>query len=284
MPKVSVIIPTYNRGGWVTEAIDSVLAQRETFADFETIVVDDGSTDDTQDRLFSYGNRIRVIRQENAGVSAARNAGIRAAAGDLLAFLDSDDYWLPGKLSAQVRFFHENPAAAVCQTQEIWIRNGRRIYPRPRHQKRAGDIFTASLELCLVSPSAVMIAGRVLDRFGLFDETLPACEDYELWLRIGCRLPIDLIDRPLIVKRGGHGDQLSAGWGLDRYRIAALKKLIDGGSINETQRKAAVETLAAKCRVYIEGCRKRGKTAEAAAYRRLMDACREKEEASCPSG
>lgn len=260
-PRVSVIIPTYNRAWTLARALDSVLAQ--DFDGFETIVVDDGSTDETPALLESYGGRLQVIRQPNRGVSAARNAGIRAAAAPLVALLDSDDYWLPRKLAVQTAFFDENPEAVICQTQETWIRNGVRVNPGKRHRKRAGWIFEHSLALCLVSPSAVMLRRRLFDRVGFFDEDLPACEDYDLWLRISCRHPIHLIDQPLIVKRGGHPDQLSRSPGLDRFRIKSICKLLAQNVLTARQRRAAISTLGAKCTVYAAGCRKRGREDEA---------------------
>ena len=216
MSTVSVVIPSYNRASLLKEAIDSVLGQ--DFDDFELIVVDDGSTDDTPGLLQSYPN-ICVVRQDRRGVSAARNAGIRRASGRFLAFLDSDDLWLPGKLSAQMTFFKTHPKAVICQTEEVWIRSGVRVNPKRRHRKYAGMIFERSVELCLVSPSAVMLERSLLDEVGWFDESLPACEDYDLWLRIACRFPIHLITTPLVIKRGGHPDQLSRVPGLERFRI-----------------------------------------------------------------
>ena len=267
-PRVSVVIPTYNRARCLAEAVDSVLAQEE--AEVELIVVDDGSTDGTAHMLAGYGEAIRVLRQENRGVSAARNAGIAAAQAELLAFLDSDDVWLPGKLRAQVDFFAARPEALICQTEELWVKNGRRVNPGRRHRKRGGMIFEASLELCLVSPSAVMIRRELFERVGRFDEGLPACEDYDLWLRVSRRFPVHLIEAALIVKRGGHPDQLSRGWGLDRYRIASILKLLEGGDLTDGQRRAAVHVLRRKCAVYAGGCRTRGRVSEAERYEGLM--------------
>ena len=190
-PLVSVIIPTYNRGWIIKEAIDSVMVQ--DYRDFELIIVDDGSTDNTPDILNSYRGDIKVFRQENQGVSAARNRGLAAASGRFIAFLDSDDLWLPRKLRRQVDFFSSNPDACICQTEEIWIRNNMRVNPKKRHKKPRGMIFEPSLALCLVSPSAVMIRRSLFEEVGGFDETLPACEDYDLWLRISCRYPVYLI-------------------------------------------------------------------------------------------
>ncbi len=268
-PTVSVIIPAYNRCQMLKQAVDSVLAQEIT--DFELIVTDDGSTDHTQEMLRDYQNRILVIRQENRGVSAARNRGIVSSSGDLIAFLDSDDLWMPEKLSEQVAFFDSNPDALICQTEEIWIRNGVRVNPKKRHKKLSGMIFEPSLLLCLVSPSAVMIRRSLFDEVGLFDETLRACEDYDLWLRIGCRYPIFLIDKPLIVKRGGHADQLSGEPGLDQFRIQSLKKMLGSGELSAEQTMAAVKVLKEKCAVYAGGCLKRGREDEALYYKKLAE-------------
>lgn len=268
LPKVSVIIPTYNRAWCLAEAVDSVLAQE--LRGFELIVVDDGSTDDTPRLIEGYGEAIRTLRRENHGVSAARNAGIAAARGELIAFLDSDDLWLPGKLRRQVEFFTSHPEALICQTEELWVKNGRRVNPGKRHRKRGGMIFEPSLDLCLVSPSAVMVRRELFERVGLFDESLPACEDYDLWLRVSCRFPVHLIETPLIVKRGGHADQLSRAWGLDRFRITAMANLLTGNVLNDVQRQAVQRVLRRKCAVYAGGCRRRGRTEEAEQYEWLI--------------
>jgi glycosyltransferase involved in cell wall biosynthesis len=268
-PLVSVIIPTYNRGWIIKEAINSVLDQ--DFSDFELIVVDDGSDDDTREVLGTYANSITVLHQSNRGVSAARNRGIADASGRLIAFLDSDDLWLPGKLKTQVKFFEENADAMINQTQEIWIRNGIRVNPKKRHHKFSGMIFERSLALCLVSPSAVMIKKSLFEAVGVFDENLPACEDYDLWLRISCRYPVHLNDFPLIIKRGGHDDQLSKAAGLDKYRIQSLMKIIDSNLLTPQQYKAAVITLKEKSEVYAGGCRKRGREEEAEYFYALAE-------------
>ena len=264
-PLVSVIIPTYNRGWVVQEAMD------QDFSDYELIVVDDGSSDNTRKILGAYGKAITVLQQSNRGVSAARNRGIAEAAGRLIAFLDSDDLWLPRKLTTQVKFFEENADAVINQTQEIWIRNGVRVNPKKRHHKFSGMIFERSLALCLVSPSAVMIKKSLFDTVGVFDEQLPACEDYDLWLRVSCRYPVHLMDTPLIIKRGGHDDQLSKAAGLDKYRIQSLMKIIDSDLLTPQQYKAAVITLKEKSEVYAGGCRKRGREEEAEYFSALAE-------------
>ncbi len=273
---VSVIIPTFNRAGWVREAVDSVLHQ--TVKPREVLVVDDGSTDGTGDVLSEYGDAIRVLRlEENRGVSAARNRGIEAAAGRYVAFLDSDDLWLPRKLEVQMAYVREYPEFRIHQTDEIWIRNGVRVNPGKRHRKPEGWIFEPSLHLCLISPSAVMIEKRLFDEVGLFDERYPACEDYDLWLRITCRFPVGLVRQALIVKRGGHSDQLSRLPVLDKYRIESIWNLLKSGMLSDAQVRAAVDVLRQKCAIYATGCRKRGRLEEAEEYLRMAREC----EAAC---
>ncbi|MFC1839288.1 glycosyltransferase family 2 protein [Thermodesulfobacteriota bacterium] len=270
MIEVSVIISTYNRAERVCRAIRSVLDQ--TFSDYEIIVIDDGSTDDTRMRLEEFGESIKLIlHDETRGVSASRNSGIKQANGNYIALLDSDDYWLPEKLETQIRFFRENPNALICQTNEIWIRKGRRVNPAKKHLKPSGDIFIPSLKLCLVSPSAVMMKRYLFDEIGLFDEEFPVCEDYDLWLRIGCKYPVYLIDRNLLVKEGGAPDQLSISMkGMDRFRVRSMTKLLERGVLNEMQKKALLKELEKKCLIYGEGCIKRGKPEEGEYYLGLV--------------
>ena len=269
MAAVSVIIPTYNRAQKTARAIASVLSQ--TFTDYEIIVVDDGSSDQTPEVLSLFGPCLSpLVHRENRGVSAARNTGIRASRAPLVAFLDSDDYWLPEKLSLQAAFFAAHPEAVACQTQEQWIRQGRRVNPRRKHLKPGGWIFEPSLRLCLVSPSAAMVRRDLLDEVGLFDETLPACEDYDLWLRISCRYPIHLLDRELVIREGGAPDQLSSSMpGMDRFRIQSMAALLKGGRLTEKQAGAVLDELALKCEIYGKGCLKRGRKDEGEYYLHL---------------
>ena len=228
-PLVSAIIPTFNRGWIIAEAVESILDQN--YPNIETIVIDDGSTDDTAKKLSPYLDKITYLQQGNKGVSAARNLGIKKSSGQFTAFLDSDDLWTNEKISCQIDFFQSNPEAMICQTEELWIRNGKRVNPKHKHKKLSGMIFEPSLELCLVSPSAVMIKKELFGITGLFDENLPACEDYDLWLRISTTLPIFLIDKPYTIKKGGHADQLSANHSLDKYRIKSIQKLLRNNSL-----------------------------------------------------
>ncbi len=271
MPTVSVIIPTYNRGKKVIRAISSVLEQ--TYFDFEIIVIDDGSTDDTQSVVNQLKGPIKFIsHKHNLGVSAARNSGIKISEAPFIAFLDSDDYWLPKKLKVQTEFFETHKNAVACQAEEIWIRKGRRVNPRKIHLKPSGEIFEPSLKLCLVSPSAVMLRRSLFDEIGLFDESLPACEDYDLWLRIACLYPVYLIKQYLLIKEGGHSDQLSTRYkGMDRFRIKALVKLIKSKKINNKQIISAAKELSLKCNIYGNGCIKRGKREEGKRYLQLAE-------------
>jgi glycosyltransferase involved in cell wall biosynthesis len=263
-PQISVIIPTFNRAWSLGRAIDSVLAQ--TLVPEEIIVVDDGSTDQTAKVLADYEDRITVLTQPNAGVSSARNSGIRHSTGEWVALLDSDDEWKPEKLACQAAFFKAHPDALICQTQEIWIRNGVRVNPMKKHQKLSGMIFEPSLHLCLVSPSAVMIKKTLFERKGMFRPDFPVCEDYEFWLRVSVDTPIHLIDEALTVKYGGHADQLSGQHSQDRFRIEAIRNLIESGTLSEKQHSAAVSVLKNKCRIYGNGCAKRGRKEEARTY------------------
>jgi len=265
-------VSTFDRRDRVGAAVASVCAQ--TADDTEIIVVDDGSTDGTAAALRDeFGRRIHVIETPNRGVSAARNTGVAASRGAWLAFLDSDDLWLPRKLAAQLEFLCTRPDATICQTGEIWIRNGVRVNPCAHHRKPSGDVFAASLRRCLVSPSAVILRRTLFERAGGFDPSLPACEDYDLWLRIARTEPVWLVDRPLVIKHGGHADQLSRRfWGMDRFRVAALARLLAAEALTDAQRAATATVLREKCAILAQGATRRGRADEADGYRRLVDA------------
>ena len=270
MPKVSVILPTYNRLPMLKEAMDSVLAQN--FEDMELIVVDDGSTDGTAEEMKRYGGRVKLIQHSrNRGVSAARNKGILHARGKYIAFLDSDDLWVKGKLRIQVSFLDDNPHYPICYTDEIWIRRGKRVNPMIKHAKYSGWIFEKCLPLCIISPSSVMMKRTLFSKVGLFDEALPVCEDYDFWLRVSARFPIFFIDRKLIVKRGGHPDQLSQrSWGNDRCRVIALEKLLSVPYIGSEEREMILKEMKKKCSILYKGFLKRRNEIEARHYQEMM--------------
>ena len=270
MPKVSVIIPTYHRLPMLKEAVDSVLAQ--DFEDIELIVVDDASTDGTGEEMKRYGGRVRLLQHsKNRGVSATRNTGILHARGKYIAFLDSDDLWVKGKLKIQVAFLDDNPQYPLCYTDEIWIRKGKRVNPMLKHAKYSGWIFEKCLPLCTLSPSSAVMRKTLFSKVGLFDEALPVCEDYDFWLRVSVRFPIFFINRKLIIKRGGHPDQLSQrSWGNDRYRVIALEKLLSERFVTPEEKGMALEEMKRKCQILSKGFFKRGNELEGRRYQEIM--------------
>jgi glycosyltransferase involved in cell wall biosynthesis len=260
--QVSVIIPTYNRAQRLGKAIDSVLAQ--SHQDFELIVVDDGSEDNTDELIENYNSDIVYIRQENSGAAAARNRGIEKARYNLLAFLDSDDWFAENKLKTQIEAMNRNPSCLISHTNEIWYRNGQILNQKLKHKKSSGDIFAQSLELCAVGMSTIMIHKEIFDRYGFFDEGYPCCEDYEFWLRISAEEKFLLVEEPLTSKDGGRDDQLSAIYrtGMDKFRIKAIMKTLASGRLTEEQTGIARRELERKCRIYGTGCIKHGRAEE----------------------
>ncbi|MEM6986719.1 MAG: glycosyltransferase [Pseudomonadota bacterium] len=257
---VSVIIPTHNRRHTLATALDSVASQ--TLPAHEVIVVDDGSSDDTAAWLCATRPDVQVIEQANCGVSAARNRGIAAARGDWIALLDSDDAWVSEKLDRQLSALQSAPALRLCHTDEIWLRNGVRVNPKRRHAKSGGHIFRQCLPLCAISPSAALIHRSVFTDIGGFDESLPACEDYDLWLRLCSQEPVLYIDEMLVIKTGGHDDQLSRRYpAMDQYRIHALLKLLESTPLTHADRVATLEVLDQKLTIFGDGARKRDRTA-----------------------
>lgn len=255
---VSVIIPSYNRAELLAEAVTSVLQQNSRCR--ELICIDDGSTDQTAEFIAGLaperGVRVVYCRQENLGAAAARNRGIAVASCEYLAFLDSDDLWRSAKLQRQYRWMRQNPWALVCHTRERWLRRGRHLNQKKRHLPRGGDIFLQSLKLCAVGMSTVMIRKELFELVGLFDETFPCCEDYELWLRVSARFPFLLLEEPLTIKRGGRDDQLSTRYaiGMDRFRIRAMEKLLADSNLAGWQRQATMAELMRKLLIYGNGC------------------------------
>lgn len=264
--KISVIIPSWNRADRLAAALDSVRAQ--SLAAHEIIVVDDGSTDNTRELLGRHYPEVHYLYQQNAGVSCARNTGIKAASGDWIALLDSDDQWHASKLERQQQALLAQPGYRLCHCDEIWMRNGKRVNPMKKHAKSGGHIFRQCLPLCIISPSAVMIERSLFDDTGLFDESLPACEDYDLWLRICATQPVLFVDQPLLIKVGGHADQLSRRyWGMDRFRVRALEKILAAGILKQQDHAAALQMLQEKLAILIQGADKRDNLVLAEQYR-----------------
>jgi glycosyltransferase involved in cell wall biosynthesis len=262
---ISVVIPTYNRAACLSRALASVYGQ--TLVPREIIVVDDGSSDATAALVSSSFPDTRYLYQRHAGVSAARNRGVAAAKGEWIGFLDSDDEWLAHKLERQADALRAHPACRLIHCDETWLRDGRKLPQKSKHRKRGGWIFERCLPLCAISPSAALLRRTLFDDVGCFDESLPACEDYDLWLRITAHEPVLFVAEPLVIKHGGHADQLSRRIpALDRFRIEVLIKLIESGVLSPSQSKAALATMAEKLTIYINGARKRGRDLEVAHY------------------
>ena len=259
--KVSVIIPTYNRKHTLGRAIESIISQ--TIKPLEIIIVDDGSDDGTREWIKEEYPFIKYLNQNNSGVSASRNRGIFSANGNWIAFLDSDDEWIPEKLERQLSILSSDKEAVFCHTNEIWIRNGTRVNQMRKHQKYGGYIFEKCLDMCRISPSSSIIKKEVFDHIGYFDESLIVCEDYDLWLRIAAHYKILFLDQPLIKKYGGHVDQLSrVKGGIEKYRIQSLEKILSSESLEISQFNSAKEILIKKLNIYANGVRKRKRVKE----------------------
>ena len=268
---ISTVIPTYNRIKVIERAVNSVLNQ-DTTEEHEIIIVDDGSTDGTETYIKNKyrneieSNKIKYIKIPHSGVSRARNVGITNSRGEWIAFLDSDDEWLKQKLTSQMNYLRAHPEYLICHTDEIWIKNGKRINQGKKHLKQEGWFFEPSLKICLISPSSVIINKKIFEAIGLFDESFKVVEDYELWLRITSRYKVGYIDEKLTIKYGGHSDQLSSQInGIEKYRMNALEKFIKE-NMNKSEMigavKLAMEEYIRKYKIYINGCIKRGKYSE----------------------
>ena len=263
--QVVVLIPTYQRKEQCAEAVKSVLGG--TVQPSEILVIDDGSTDGTASYVEQLGDAVRVVvREENRGVASARNQGILASSQPWIALLDSDDRWTAEHLERLLEHLRRFPDLRIAQTREKWFRGGLRVNQKRRHAPPEGDIFLPSLGLCLVSSSAVIVHRDVFEHVGHYDERMPVCEDYDLWLRIACYYHFGLADVESVVKDGGREDQLSRRyWGMDRFRVFSLAKLLLSGlrsEHREEMRRCALEKL----KILRQGAEKREKRGDVLAY------------------
>ena len=264
MMNISVVIPTYNRVELLKRSIDSVINQ--TIKPFEIIIVDDGSDDGTEAMVKKKYDSLKLIKQKNKGASAARNTGIKASSGEWICFLDSDDEWKNNKLEKQITFVANNSDYKFFHSNEIWIKNGKRINQKKKHKKYGGDIFKKCLDMCRISPSSVLINKNIFEEIGFFNENLVVCEDYELWLRICNQYKVFFIDEPLIIKYGGHQGQLSYSIdSIEYHRIKALEYLLSTG-LSKENRDYTIQMLISKISIYLNGLIKRGKKHEIAVY------------------
>jgi len=255
--KIDVIIPTFNRVLTLKRAIDSVLNQ--TYQNFHLYIIDDGSTDETEQLLKEYlsCSNVSIFKQENRGVSAARNYGLSLSNAPWVSFLDSDDEWLPEKLDKQVEVIKSNESAVLVHGEELWIRNGKRVNPKKIHKKFGGEIFERCLALCLISPSAVMIKRSVLHEMKNFDEDFIVCEDYDLWLKITSLYPVEFISDPIIVKYGGHEDQLSAKFfAMDYWRIKSMNNILENREFSKERSNVVRDQIIKKGEILLNGYRK----------------------------
>ena len=256
--EISVIIPTYNRCDLLKRAINSVIKQ--TITPKEIIIVDNGSTDQTYQMVSSLFPEINYFIEKKRGVSAARNKGILESKSKWIAFLDSDDAWKPTKLEKQMEFsvFNQDKYR-IIHTDETWYRNKKFLNQLKKHKKSGGNIFKNSLQLCCISPSSVVLKKQIFEEYGLFDENLEVCEDYDMWIRITSKEEVGFLDSPLVLKYGGHSDQLSKKfWGMDRFRIKSLEKNLKNEHFSKSQKINVLDTLIEKLTIVSDGALKRG--------------------------
>ena len=256
--EISVIIPTYNRCDLLKRAINSVIKQ--TITPKEIIIVDNGSTDQTYQMVSSLFPEINYFIEKKRGVSAARNKGILESKSKWIAFLDSDDTWKPTKLEKQMEFsIFNQDKYRIIHTDENWYRNKKFLNQLKKHKKSGGNIFKNSLQLCCISPSSVVLKKQIFDDYGLFDENLEVCEDYDMWIRITAKEEVGFLDSPLVLKYGGHSDQLSKKfWGMDRFRIKSLEKNLKNEHFSKSQKINVLDTLIEKLTIVSDGALKRG--------------------------
>lgn len=269
MVPVSAIITTFNRAELCLKAVRSVYEQ--TCVPAQVILVDDGSGEDLEEvRELLRVNGGVYLRQDNRGVSAARNLGVEHATEEWVAFLDSDDQWLPTKLERQFALHLEDPEMSISQTAEIWVNQGVRVNQRKHHAPARGMCFERCLNICCISASAVMIRRRILIEAGGFDVSLPVCEDYDLWIRLTRKLAVGLVEEALVLKtRNGNGQLSQSVEAIDHYRVLALLKLIEGG-LSPDQHTLAESALRKKLTILLAGARKRGRHEQVKQYEQVL--------------
>ena len=255
--KISVVIPTLNRINTLQRALDSVINQ--TYKPAEIIVVDNGSSDGTLKFLRDQYPKVTILTENKIGVSSARNKGIKKSINQWIALLDSDDAWHPRKLEIQTSMLDSAlKEYNLIHTDEVWFRNNKHINQMKKHKKQGGYIFERCLSLCCISPSSVLFKKNILDKVGLFDESLPVCEDYDMWLKICSSEEVLFAQDKLTYKYGGHKDQLSKSyWGMDRFRIKSIENIIKNFDLTYKQKKQAKKELIKKLKIIINGAFKR---------------------------
>ena len=275
---VSVIIPAYNRKDLLSDAVNSVLSQ--SFRSFELIIVDDCSDEDIREAVMSVPGiesinyNIITLEKHTGMPGLVRNSGVYAAAGEYIAFLDSDDLWGKDKLLKQFFLMKrlKDKNIRITHTREKWLRGEKIVSQKSQKHEREGDIFEDALWKCIIGPSTVMMEKKLFNEAGGFRDDLEVAEDYELWLRITAGEKVGYIDEMLTVKRAGDWEQLSEKYGqIEIFRIDALYGLLKQDYFKGEKKILAEEIFRRKCGIYAAGCRKRGKTEEALHYENLAE-------------
>jgi glycosyltransferase involved in cell wall biosynthesis len=225
-PRVSVVIPTFNSSAMVKEAIQSVLSQ--TYRDFEVVVIDDGSTDNTEAVVRGFGEPVRYFKQKNQGVSAARNAGIQQSLGEYIAFLDSDDLWLPEKLAEEIPALDDDPKIGLVYCD--WSVTSGDAVLQSSYLKdlpaASGYVFDDLIQSGFILTSGVVVRRACLDNVGDFDKSLAIAQDYDLWLRISYQWKAQLVNQRLFTKRSWDGSLSSNLIKTALERIALFQKTL----------------------------------------------------------
>ncbi len=277
--RVSVVVSTFNKKEMVADCIRSILDQ--TFRDFEIVVSDDGSTDGTPYHVFrefqaqpkaieilarqspgsirpfshiftSQGIPIQYHYCQSRGLSTARNRGIKAARGEYIAFLEAEDLWDERHLATQMAFIEANPATRVCYVTHKYVGEDRkRRLPDP--ETPDGWIFRAALERSPMCTSGVLVHRSCFAECGTFDENLPACEDYDMWVRLSAHYQIRFVEGVTVARRAMRRDGSPRAWSWDRFRVYALEKAFQSGRLTIGQRLLVAEEIVRKCERLVEG-------------------------------
>ena len=262
-PSVTVVIPAYNTERYIGDAIDSVLAQN--YPNSEIIVIDDGSTDATVDIVRGYGDRVGLITQRNQGAAAARNAGLDAAQSEYVAFLDSDDCWLPGKLDTQIAYLEAHPDIGMIYARwQVWKPGPDGKFAMPdiagHHNaesppsvvpERSGWLYNRLLFTSLLHTITVIARRSLIDAVGRFDTTLKRGQDYDYWLRASRVTEIHQLDSLVALYRV-HGKGCATKWPHENYELKVVEKALERwgptGPTGETTQPGAIrKRLAETC-------------------------------------
>lgn len=295
MVGVTVVVPTCNRKDFVTQALHSVFSQN--YRNFEIVVVDDGSTDGTAAHLLrTFGAEARAVElvarrnpaaltpfyhtfthqgllvryeyHQNRGLGAARNRGIRHARGSYIAFLEAEDIWEPGHLRSQIDFLEGHRGACIARVGERPAKEGPRSRRARRGEVASGNLFAQALEQAPAGISCAVVHRSCFAECGEFDENMPACEDYDLWLRLTARFPVYYVEGPEVTRRAPRPDGSPHAWTSDRFRVYSLEKSFQSGQLDSEQRFLVSQALVRRCERLVEGYRRQKSEERANFYER----------------